>query len=120
MQMDARLLAVVQAIGADIKALFAAGAGRPVITSAEVNLGYPLRRSGTFQITGLAGLTVGKPVQIALARGPYTGKGTLAGEESMYPGQINAAVTAAGTITASFAFSCRIGGIIKFNYSIGA
>lgn len=120
MALDARLVAVVQAIGADIKTLFAAGVGRPIMQVAEVNLGWPARRSGTFMITGLTGLTVGKPVQIALARGPYSGKGTRPGEEGMYPGQITAQVTAADTITASFAFACRIGGTIKFNYSVGA
>jgi len=92
----------------------------PAFASVEINLGYPARRAGTFQISGLAGLTIGKPVQIWLARGPYTGKGTAAGEEGMYAGQITGAVTAADTISASFAFSSRIGGVIKFNYLIGA
>ncbi len=94
--------------------------GSPSFGVVEVNLGYPTRRSGTFAITGLSGLTIGKPVQIWLARGPYTGKGTQPGEESMYAGQITGACTAVDTISASFAFGSRIGGMIKFNYLIGA
>lgn len=88
--------------------------------SVEVNLGYPARRSGTFTIAGLTGLTPGKPVMIWLARGPYTGKGTSPGEESMYAGQFTGVVASTTTITVSFALSSRIGGVIKFNYLIGA
>ena len=97
----------------------ASGGGSTVFTQVEVNLGYPVKRSGKFTIPG-AGLTVGKPVQIFLARGPYTGKGTNAGEEEMYAGQINGQVTTTTAISASFAFSSRIGGVIKFNYLVGA
>ena len=104
--------------GSDNVDAFATGA--PIIGSAEIDLGYPARRSGSFLITGLAGLTIGKPVILSLARGPYTGKGTAAGEEQMYAGQITGQVSAADTIRASFAFTSRIGGVIKFNYLIGA
>ena len=98
---------------------FAGGVNAPGFTAVEVDLGYPARRSGTFTIP-VVGQTIGKAVKIWLARGPYTGKGTNPGEESMYAGQITGQVTAANAIAASFAFTSRIGGVIKFNYLIGA
>ena len=112
-------LSDIVAVGFAANASAFGGGGPAAFSTVEVDLGYPARRSGSFAIP-VAAQTVGKPVQIWLARGPYTGKGTAAGEEGMYAGQITGLVTAANTISASYAFSCRIGGVIKFNYLIGA
>jgi hypothetical protein len=93
--------------------------GSAPISQIEVNLGYPARRSGRFTITG-TGLIVGKPVNIWIARGPYSGKGALAGEEAMYPGfSLSAAVTSPTQISASWICPWRVGGPILFNYQIG-
>lgn len=43
-------------------------------STVEVDLGADLLASGTFDITGLSGLTPGQPVFIQQAPGPYTGK----------------------------------------------
>src|SRR5688572_30269977 len=52
------------------------GASGLALTRVEQNLGSLARRGGTFDITGLSGLTSGRPVMIVKAAGPYTGKGT--------------------------------------------
>lgn len=63
----------------------AGASGPPVISTAEVSLATApnVRRSGHAQITGLAGLTIGKPVMVQQAPGPYTGKGSRADEAEM-------------------------------------
>lgn len=101
---------------AEVAALGSGGAA--AIATAEIDLGYPVRRNGTFNIP-VSAQTVGKPVQVSLARGPYTGKGALPGEEGMYAISFSGVVTAANAITVSFASRDRIGGKIKFNYLIG-
>jgi hypothetical protein len=94
------------------------GGGSAAFTAVEVDFGYPMRRNGRFTIA-VSGQTVGKPVKIWIARGPYTGKGAQAGEESMYAVQLTGEVTAANLISGSFAANCRMGGNIKLNYQIG-
>lgn len=94
------------------------GGGSAAFTTVEIDFGYPMRRSGRFTIA-VSGQTVGKPVKIWIARGPYTGKGTQPGEESMYAAQLTGEVTAANLISGSFAANCRMGGNIKLNYQIG-
>jgi hypothetical protein len=89
------------------------------MTTVEINLGYPARRSGKFAITG-AGMTIGKPVLIQQAAGPYTGKGSLADEAEMDAIEVSASVTSATTITGYWKSRTRVGGKIKFNYVIGA
>lgn len=59
-----------------------AGGGTTIfsLASATVDLGAIPIMSGSFQITGLAGLVPGTDVLVIQAVGPYTGKGTLADE----------------------------------------
>jgi hypothetical protein len=93
--------------------------GNAPVSQININLGYPARRNGSFTIAGIS-LIVGKPVNIWLARGPYSGKGVLAGEEAMYPGFIaSAQVTSPTQISANWTCPWRVGGLIKFNYQIG-
>lgn len=86
----------------------------------EKNLGSNPRRSGKFTITGLSGLTIGKPVNIFQAVAPYTGKGTLVDEAEMDGVSVSASVTATNTITAYWNSATRVRGNFKFNYLIGA
>lgn len=87
--------------------------------SHEANLGSSAKRSGKFTISG-SGLTIGKPVMIQQAVGPYTGKGTRADEAEMDQVSATASVTAADTITAYWSSPRRVKGNIKFNYQVGA
>jgi hypothetical protein len=96
------------------------GAGNPVLTTVEVDLGAKSRRSGKFTISGLSGLTVGKPVLVRQAVGPYTGKGTRADEAEMDYVSCTAVVASASTITVYWQASGRVKGNRKFNYFIGA
>ncbi len=92
--------------------------GSAPVAQIEVNLGPP-KRSGAFTITG-SGLVVGRPVSVTLARGPYSGKGSFAGEEAMYPGFLAAGqVMSATQINVNWSCPSRVGGVIKFNYQIG-
>ncbi len=59
------------------------GAGSFSLSSVEQDLGSLPLYSGTFDITGLAGLTLGNPVLVIQDAGPYTGKGTLEDEAEM-------------------------------------
>jgi hypothetical protein len=102
------------------------GSGDLAITSAisfaavEKNLGSVPRLSGRFTVTGLSGLTIGKPVNMFQAAGPYTGKGTRADEAEMDGIIVKAVVTAVDTITAYWNAATRVKGNVKFNYLIGA
>jgi hypothetical protein len=87
-------------------------------SSVEVDLG-DAKTGGKFTIAG-SGMTVGKPVMIQQAVGPYTGKGTRADEAEMDQVTVTASVTAANTITAYWASPRRVKGNFKFNYAIGA
>ena len=86
----------------------------------ESNLGSIPRMSGRFTVTGLNGLTVGKPVNMFQAAGPYTGKGTRADEAEMDGLIVKAVVTASDTITAYWNSATRVKGNVKFNYLVGA
>ena len=92
--------------------------GGGALTSVEVNLGVP-RMAGRFTIAG-AGLTVGKPVHILQAVGPYTGKGTRADEAEMDGLTVSASITAATVITAYWRSATRVARNFKFTYFIGA
>lgn len=92
-----------------------------VLTTVEVSLGSApsATRSGKFTIAG-AGLTIGKPVSIQQASGPYTGKGTRNDEAEMDQ------VLVVGKVISAIAIECfwksqhRVRGNFKFNYLIGA
>jgi hypothetical protein len=96
------------------------GGGATTLTTVEKNLGSNPRRSGRFTITGLSGLTIGKPVSISQAVAPYTNKGTRADEAEMDGLIVNAVVTAVDTITAYWNSATRVRGNFKFNYFVGA
>lgn len=89
------------------------------LTTVEVNVGSVPKSGGTFTIAGAA-LTVGKPVLINQAVGPYTGKGTLPDEAEMDQVNVAASVTGAATITAYWSSARRVKGNFKFNYQVSA
>lgn len=91
---------------------------RSKLITVEVNVAPRFMRSGRFTISG-SGMTVGKPVLIQQAVGPYTGKGTLADEcEDMV--LVAASVTSSTVITAYWrAVATPVKGNIKFNYMVG-
>lgn len=91
----------------------------PSIATVEKDLGAIARLSGKFTITGLSGLTIGKPVMIQQAVAPYTGKGTQADESEMDGIVVKAVVTAVDTITAYWNSATRVKKNIKFNYFVG-
>jgi hypothetical protein len=102
-----------------LEQLLNAPAGSLSLSTIEKNLGAKATYSGSFDITGLAGLTPGAPVLIQQSAGPYTGKGTLADEsEDMITA--NAYVLDSATIRVYWqAVKSPVMGNIKFNYSIG-
>jgi hypothetical protein len=97
---------------------WASPSGGLALASAEVNLGNA-KTGGKFTIAG-SGMTIGKPVIIQQAVGPYTGKGTLADEAEMDQVAVTASVTSATVITAYWSSARRVRGNFKFNYAIGA
>lgn len=96
------------------------GGGSPTLATAEVSLGTRAAYSGRFTVTGLSGLTVGKPVMMTQAVGPYTGKGTLADEAEMDQVTVAASVTAADAITGYWRSASPMLGSVKFHTIIGA
>lgn len=86
--------------------------------SVEVNLCSLPQRSGHFDITGLTGLTAGKPVMIQQAVGPYTGKGSLADEAEMDQVLVSASVLSATTVRAYWVSTGFVIGNFKFNYMV--
>lgn len=94
--------------------------GSPTWATVEKDLGTVPLMSGSFTITGLSGQTIGKPVIISQAVGPYTSKGTRADEAEMD------GIVAKGVITASSAATCYwnsstfVKGNVKFDYIISA
>lgn len=95
-----------------------AGPVAPIVTI-EVDLGTPVRRSGKFSIA-VTGQTVGAPVAIWQAHGPYTGKGFASADEAeMDAVEVSARVTSATQITAFWRCRHRVRGNFKFHYQIG-
>lgn len=86
----------------------------------EKNLGSLAKKSGTFDITGLSGLTPGKQVLVNQAVAPYTGKGTLSDEASMNLAVASGYVLNATTIRVYW--DCgeqgNLKGNVKWNYAI--
>lgn len=95
------------------------GGGGATVVEVEINIGSNPVRCGRFVITS-TGLTVGKPVIINQASGPYTGKGTLADEAECD------SLTVQGKIISATEIECFWGSIsivrdnFKFNYFISA
>lgn len=93
------------------------GGGSTTFTTVEKNLGSVPRYQGEFTING-SGYTVGRPVLIAQASGPYTGKGKLA-DEGLDMVIVNAYVLNTTTIKAFYqAVRSPLKGNIKFNFAI--
>ena len=96
------------------------GAGGALsLTEVEKDLGSAPVTSGSFQITGLSGLTAGRHVLIRQALGPYTGKGTLADEYEMDTVQVAGKVTDATTIQCYWTTDSKVRGNFKFAYAVG-
>lgn len=89
------------------------------LTTVEKDLGSVPKMAGKFTIAG-AGLTIGKPVSIMKAVGPYTNKGTRADEAEMDAIIATGVVTSATEITAYWNSATRVKGNVKFNYFVGA
>jgi hypothetical protein len=96
------------------------GAAEVVLSSFEANLGATARTSGSFLIQGLSGLTVGKPVLIQKATGPYTGKGSRADEAEMDLITTAGVVESSSTVRVYWQSAKLVRGNFKFNYLIGA
>jgi hypothetical protein len=114
MDLVARITALAQAIGLDIKTLQNSIA-KPVYTI-EKDLGYPARSSGNFLIIGLSGLTTSDQIVVSQAAGLCTGKG----DDEI---EMDALVCSGYTIdstTIKVYYNSRfpIGGNFKFNYII--
>lgn len=77
------------------------------------------RRSGTFSITGLSGLTVGKQVLVTKAIGPYTGKGARADEAEMDQIDAQGTVVSPTQIDVYWQSKTYVQGNHKFNYAVG-
>ena len=95
------------------------GGGSFTLDTVEKDLGALPRRSGTFDITGLNGLTTDRPVLIQQASGPYTGKGTLADEAEMDQVSVTASVLDPSTIRAYWNSPTFVVGSFKFHYAVG-
>lgn len=101
---------------------FAAPVASLSLTTVELSLATApnLRRSGHVQITGLAGLTAGKPVLVQQAAGPYTGKGTRADEAEMDMLIVTGKVLNATTIDLYWRTRYAVRGNFKFDYAVAA
>ena len=106
------------------KGFFALPAGGGLtLTTVEKDLGALPLYSGTFDITGLSGLTANKPVLVQQAVGPYTNKGTLQDEAEM--DQVSATGYVADATTVRVYWTCPpkagpLAGNVKFNYAVSA
>lgn len=89
-------------------------------TTIEKDLGSLPSLSGTFDITGLSGLTADKQVVITKGCGPYTGKGTLADEAEMDLVLASGYVVNASTIRVFWNAQGPVCGNYKFNYGVAS
>lgn len=98
------------------------GGGGLTLTNVEKSLGSApfARHSGSFQITGLSGLTIGTQVLIQQANGAYTGKGVREDEAEMDHIDVTAKVASATVIQAYWNCRRRVRGNYKFNYAVSA
>ncbi len=94
------------------------GGGAAAIITAEIDLGTPARRSGNFAIPGVD-MTIGQPVLVQKAVGPYTGKGTRADEAEMDLVTATGVVESATVIRVYWQSKGPVRGNMKFNYVIG-
>jgi hypothetical protein len=92
---------------------------KPVVATFEANLGTKPLRAGHFSITGLSGLTTGKPVLVQKAVGPYTGKGTRQDEAEMDQVSAQGIVISATQIDIYWQSHTFVQAKIKFDYAVG-
>lgn len=88
-------------------------------SSVQVTLSSTARLSGTFDITGLSGLTADKPVYIQQAAGPYANKGTRQDEAEMDGIDVSAYVVDGTTVRAYWTSATQVVGSFTFIYLIG-
>jgi hypothetical protein len=116
----------VASSGGVVTATITGGAAAPVAFSTyEKDLGSVPLVGGTFDITGLSGLTTNKPVLIWQAVGPYTNKGDATGSvDEAEMDQVVATAYCLDTTTIRVYWECErssyVAGYIKFNYLVGA
>lgn len=99
-----------------------AGSGTFALTTVEKDLGTLPLYSGTFDITGLSGLTPNAPVLVVQAAGPYTSKGDRQDEAEMDIVNATGYVVDATTIRVYWTcppYSGPMSGNVKFNYVVG-
>jgi len=99
------------------------GGGGLTLTVVEKDLGALPLYGGSFDITGLSGLTPGKPVLIQQAAGPYTGKGDRQDEAEMDQAAATGYVVDANTIRSYWttpASNGPLAGNVKFQYAVSA
>lgn len=87
--------------------------------SNQVTLCSTACRSGSFDLTGLSGLTVDKPVYIQQAAGPYASKGTRQDEAEMDQVNVSAYVVDANTIRAYWTSATQVVGSFTFIWLAG-
>jgi hypothetical protein len=90
-----------------------------LFTVVEKDLGSTPVLGGTFDITGLSGLTTGKPVLIQQAVGPYTGKGPDEDEAELEQLTVTGYVLDATTIRCFWSTQWPVIGNFKFQYLVG-
>lgn len=91
--------------------------GNPEITTTEVDLGSTPKRSGRFEIPG-TGMTIGAPVSIQQASGPYTGKGTRTDEAEMDHVLVVGKAIADDLIECFWTSRHKVRGNFKFDYFV--
>lgn len=91
---------------------------RFTLTVVEVDLGAG-GLGGSFSIAG-TGLTVGKPVMVQQAAGPYTGKGDRADEAEMDQVHVTGVVESTTLIRCYWTCQQRVIGNLLFQYVVGA
>lgn len=89
------------------------------LTTTEVNIGSIPHKAGTFNIAS-AGLTVGKPVLVSQANGPYTGKGSRSDEAGMDHLSVGGKVTSATNIECFWSSPTFVKDNFKFDWAVSA
>lgn len=95
------------------------GGGSPTYTAFTQDLGAA-RRSGTFDITGLSGLTADKPVAVMQSAAPIASKGDSRDEPEMDHISATGYVLDATTIRVYWHASAVVVGTYAFAYMVGA
>jgi len=93
------------------------GGGAPVWSTVNIDLGVSPRFSGNFTIVGV-GLTVGKPVIVAPAVGPYPGSGSLADEVELNDILAAGVVESATVIRVYWRANHRVSDTVRFDYIV--